>query len=79
MIHAVTPSARMPLRLPMVQPVGRRRSAMRGWFGRKMRPLMVDVNREEPCPLAWGLTTRDAKEFLMTYCACFMAVIGFIA
>ena len=26
-----------------------------------------------------GLTMRDAREFLMAYCACFLAVSAFIA
>ncbi len=79
MIQAVTPAMRVPIRVPMVQPIARRRAALQGWFGRRMRPLMQQVEQEEPQPLVWGLTSRDAKEFLMAYCACFMAVIGFIA
>ena len=26
-----------------------------------------------------GLTTQDAREFMMAYCACFLAVSAFIA
>ena len=79
MIHAVTPTMRAPIRVPMVQPIARRRAAVQGGFGRKMRPLMIEVRQEQPQTLFWGLTSRDAKEFMMAYCACFMAVIGFIA
>ena len=79
MIHAVTPAMRVPIRVPVVQPIARRRAAVQGWFGRKMRPLMAQEEQEQPQPLIWGITTRDAREFLMAYCACFMAVIGFIA
>ncbi|WP_230293507.1 hypothetical protein [Croceicoccus sp. Ery5] len=79
MIHAATPAMRTPIRLPVVQPVAKRRAAMQGWFGRKVQPLMKQVAQDRPQPLFWGLNTRDAKEFLMAYCACFMAVIGFIA
>jgi len=27
----------------------------------------------------WKLTTQDVKDFLMAYCACFLAVMGLIA
>lgn len=79
MINAATPAIRTPIRMPVVQPIARRRMAVKGWFGRKISPLMAEVEAEQPQPLIWGLTTRDAKEFLMAYCACFMAVIGFFA
>ena len=78
MIYAATPAMRIPIRLANVQPVARRRAAVSGWFGRRIRPLMNEVALEKPEALFCGLTTRDAKEFLMAYCACFMAVIGFI-
>lgn len=32
-----------------------------------------------PAQANWRLTTQDAKEFLMAYCACFLAVSAFIA
>jgi hypothetical protein len=28
---------------------------------------------------SWRITAQDAKEFLMAYCACFLAVSAFIA
>lgn len=79
MIHAATPAMRVPIRLANIHPIARRRAAVRGWFGRKFTPLMAEVAQNEPEPMFWGLTTRDGKEFLMAYCACFMAVIGFMA
>jgi hypothetical protein len=30
-------------------------------------------------PFEWQLTAQDVKEFLLAYCACFMAVSAFIA
>ncbi|MAL24417.1 MAG: hypothetical protein CL820_00750 [Croceicoccus sp.] len=79
MIYAATPAMRVPIRFAVIQPVARRRAAVKGWFGRRINPLMQQVAQDEPEALFWGLTTRDAKEFLMAYCACFMAVVGFIA
>ena len=38
-------------------------------------------SRDEVGPVqrTWRITTQDAKEFLMAYCACFLAVSAFIA
>ena len=79
MIHAATPAIRVPLRMPLNQPLARRRAAVQGWFGRKIAPHLPEIKQEEPQELFWGINTNDAKDFLMAYCACFMAVIGFIA
>jgi hypothetical protein len=34
---------------------------------------------EGPPQRTWRITVQDVKEFLMAYCACFLAVSAFIA
>ena len=43
------------------------------------RPVFGRRCKAEPSPAASGITVQDVKDFLMAYCACFMAVIGFFA
>ena len=45
-------------------------------FGRKAAPPLAD---EAPVRSGMQITAQDVKEFLMAYCACFMAVMGLIA
>lgn len=78
MIHAPTPAARLPIRLAMnPRMLPRLRAARAGWFGRFIRPAAPPQTPEKP--LFLGVTMQDLREFLMAYCACFMAVMGFIA
>jgi len=48
-------------------------------FGR--RAVRVRIRQLKPARLnaPFGLTSQHIKEFLMAYCACFMAVMGLIA
>lgn len=43
------------------------------------RPVFGRRRKAGPSPAASGITAQDVKDFLMAYCACFMAVIGFFA
>jgi len=76
MIHAATPAERTPLRLEISQPLVRRRAALQGWFGRRIRP---ELQHDGKPYLFWGLSRSDIRDFMMAYTACFVAVIGFFA
>jgi hypothetical protein len=42
-------------------------------------PHVRGLDEAGPAQRTWRITTQDAKEFLMAYCACFLAVSAFIA
>lgn len=48
-------------------------------FLASLPPHIRGLAERGPVQRTWRLTAQDAKEFLMAYCACFMAVSAFIA
>jgi hypothetical protein len=48
-------------------------------FLASLPPHVRGLRKDGPVQHTWRITTQDAKEFLMAYCACFLAVSAFIA
>lgn len=48
-------------------------------FLASLPPHIRGFDEVGPVQRTWRLTTQDVKEFLMAYCACFLAVSAFIA
>ena len=48
-------------------------------FLAKLAPHVRRQEHSGPRGLNWRLNVQDVKDFLLAYCACFMAVSAFIA
>ena len=48
-------------------------------FLASLPPHVRGTSEDGPAQRNWRVTTQDVKEFLMAYCACFLAVSAFIA
>jgi hypothetical protein len=48
-------------------------------FLASLPPHIRGLAEEGPRRLAWRITVQDVKDFLLAYCACFLAVSAFIA
>jgi hypothetical protein len=48
-------------------------------FLASLPPHVRGLDQDGPLQRTWRITTQDVKEFLMAYCACFLAVSAFIA
>lgn len=48
-------------------------------FLASLPPHIRGLDRKRPPQRTWRITVQDVKDFLLAYCACFMAVTAFIA
>jgi hypothetical protein len=48
-------------------------------FLASLPPHIRGLDQKDPPQRAWRITLQDLKDFLLAYCACFMAVSAFIA
>jgi len=48
-------------------------------FGRRISADLPPVEKQGDQKARWSFTQQDAKDFLMAYSACFLAVMGLIA
>ncbi len=48
-------------------------------FRASLPPHVCRREEEGPPQRTWRITAQDVKDFLMAYCACFLAVSAFIA
>ncbi|MGN6358467.1 MAG: hypothetical protein ACTHLU_13455 [Novosphingobium sp.] len=53
--------------------------AARHPFLASLPPHIRGTTEPGPIQRTWRITVQDVKEFLMAYCACFLAVSAFIA
>jgi hypothetical protein len=53
--------------------------AARHPFRAQLAPHVRKLDRVGARWFEWRITTQDAKDFLLAYCACFLAVSAFIA
>lgn len=53
--------------------------AARHPFRQGLPPHVIQGGAPRPLPGGRAITLRDCREFLMAYCACFMAAIIFIS
>jgi hypothetical protein len=53
--------------------------AARHPFRVRLAPHVRKLDNGPARPFEWRLSVQDVKEFLLAYCACFMAVSAFIA
>lgn len=48
-------------------------------FRASLPPHLRAPGEEGPPQRTWRITAQDVKDFLLAYCACFLAVTAFIA
>ena len=53
--------------------------AARHPFRASLPPHIRGLDGPSPPPRSWRITVQDVKDFLLAYCACFLAVSAFIA